>query len=106
MFFILLAIVLLLIPSQGSLSRDGCESGEDCPQRECCLRRHFTKSCEMLTEEGEFCSPRNENGTERAVYMLFCPCESGLQCIPKTVEDRNGTTIYPNLKCTRQYSED
>uniref|UniRef100_A0A1W7R966 Venom protein n=1 Tax=Hadrurus spadix TaxID=141984 RepID=A0A1W7R966_9SCOR len=100
MFFILLAIVLLLIPSQVSLFGNSCESGKDCPENECCLRRYFSTRCEKLREEGEFCSPRNENGTERAVYMLFCPCESGLQCIPETVEDRNGTTIYPNLKCT------
>ncbi|XP_058795331.1 astakine-like [Phymastichus coffea] len=82
-----------------------CTSNSHCAPGYCCTiayERYSYPHCQQLQEEGDFCRPNGPlltNGTRSYpdelqielsdVYLMFCPCASGLACDPVSAECRD-----------------
>lgn len=93
----LVATIIILLAAQMVQNFPGfrgCRSQEDCEPGTCCvvaMERYSTPRCQKLSQQGEYCRPRNSaqntslnypNGIVDLLnlYTVFCPCDAGLIC--------------------------
>ncbi|XP_013775587.1 astakine-like [Limulus polyphemus] len=92
----LVATIIILVAqmAQSFPGFRGCRSQQDCDPGSCCvvaMERFSTPRCQKLSQQGEYCRPRNSalntslsypNGILDVtnLYTVLCPCDVGLIC--------------------------